>query len=312
MNNIEDITFNNLKLLKTNIIKELDLNFLKNLKVLIFGAGCLGCAVARTLLTYNINSISFIDNGIVSHSNVIRQILYDSDDIGKYKANVISEKLQKIYKNINCKGYNITIPSPDHPILNTEYEDTINNINEIKLLIKENDILFLLTDNMESRWLPTMFGTYFNKKIITVGLSPENFVIIEHNHNSGCYFCSQDTITNSVINKSYDQRCTVVRGGLALLSSSLCVELLITNLFKNKKIYQIRGSLENFDIKEIKSERYQYCIACSDHIKNLYEKYDINFILQACNKFEIIKNIFNEINNNNVICEEEEFITFEI
>ena len=55
---------------------------------------------------------------------------------------------------------------PGHPISESELKKVEADINLLESLIKENDIIFLLTDSRESRWLPILLATKYNKVII--------------------------------------------------------------------------------------------------------------------------------------------------
>mgnify|MGYP001059603943 CR=1 FL=1 len=68
---------------------------LKKSKVLIVGAGGLGCPVLLYLAAAGVGTIGIIDFDIIEESNLQRQILFDTDDIGKRKAQVAKEKLSK-------------------------------------------------------------------------------------------------------------------------------------------------------------------------------------------------------------------------
>jgi len=56
----------------------------------------------------------------------------------------------------------MSIPMPGH-VANI---DDHKNVDLLSKLIEDNDIIFLLTDSRESRWLPTMLSTLHNKVII--------------------------------------------------------------------------------------------------------------------------------------------------
>ena len=67
-----------------------------NSKVLIVGAGGLGCPVADYLSRAGVGTLGIIDYDKISLSNIHRQSLYDSKDIGKFKVDVIKKKLKLI------------------------------------------------------------------------------------------------------------------------------------------------------------------------------------------------------------------------
>lgn len=67
---------------------------LKNSKVLVIGAGGLGCPVLQYISAAGVGTIGICDYDIVSESNLQRQILYSVDDIGKPKAEIAKKRLE--------------------------------------------------------------------------------------------------------------------------------------------------------------------------------------------------------------------------
>ena len=67
-----------------------------NSKVLIIGAGGLGCPVIDNLTRSGVKNITIADNDKISLSNLHRQTMYNTNDIGKYKVDVIKNKIKKI------------------------------------------------------------------------------------------------------------------------------------------------------------------------------------------------------------------------
>ena len=65
-----------------------------NSKVLIIGAGGLGCPIADYLSRAGVGTIGIADYDKVSLSNIHRQSLYDSMDVGKFKVNVLKQKIK--------------------------------------------------------------------------------------------------------------------------------------------------------------------------------------------------------------------------
>ena len=72
-------------------------------KVLIVGAGGLGCPVADLLCRAGVGTIGIVDYDKISLSNINRQTLYNTDDINRFKVEVLKKKLKKINPLVNVK-----------------------------------------------------------------------------------------------------------------------------------------------------------------------------------------------------------------
>ena len=79
---------------------------LKKAKVLIIGAGGLGCPAALYLTAAGAGTIGIVDFDVVEESNLQRQILFSNEDIGKPKTTIIKRQLEKINNNIKRSGNN--------------------------------------------------------------------------------------------------------------------------------------------------------------------------------------------------------------
>lgn len=75
---------------------------LKNARVLVVGAGGLGCPVLSYLAAAGVGTIGIIDFDKVELSNLHRQILYSHDDVGKPKAEVAAQKIKAQNKFIDA------------------------------------------------------------------------------------------------------------------------------------------------------------------------------------------------------------------
>lgn len=57
----------------------------------------------------------------------------------------------------------MAIPMPGHPISSQEKESVMEDCRRLQALVESHDVVFLLTDTRESRWLPTLFSAHSNK-----------------------------------------------------------------------------------------------------------------------------------------------------
>ena len=123
-------------------------------KVLIIGAGGLGSPVADFLSRAGIGSLGIVDDDKVSLSNLHRQNLYNTSDIGKFKVKIAKNRIKKI--NPNTK---VTI-----------YKMRLNNIN-LKKIINDYDYVVDGSDNFETKFLLNDFCLKFKKILVTGAIS---------------------------------------------------------------------------------------------------------------------------------------------
>ena len=109
---------------------------LKNSSVLCIGAGGLGSSVLLYLAAAGIGKIGIVDNDHVEKSNLQRQIIHETNTIGKLKIDSALERIKKFNPNIEL----FTFPERIDP----------NNALEI---IKEFDVICDCSDNFGTRYL---------------------------------------------------------------------------------------------------------------------------------------------------------------
>lgn len=78
---------------------------LSNAKVLVVGAGGLGSPVLTYLTAAGIGTIGIVDDDVVSLSNLQRQILYTTEELGASKAHMAKKRLQANNPNVNIEIY---------------------------------------------------------------------------------------------------------------------------------------------------------------------------------------------------------------
>ena len=74
-------------------------------KVLVIGAGGLGCPVLQYLAAAGVGVLGVIDFDVVEESNLQRQILFGTSTLGKNKALVAKERLEDLNSTISITSY---------------------------------------------------------------------------------------------------------------------------------------------------------------------------------------------------------------
>jgi molybdopterin/thiamine biosynthesis adenylyltransferase/rhodanese-related sulfurtransferase len=109
---------------------------LQNAKVLIVGAGGLGCPAAQYIVSSGVGHVTIADPDTISISNLHRQILYNSSDVGKLKVDIARERLKQLNEQAEVTAFDQMI--------------TAKNVMD---LISDYNVVVDCTDNIESRYL---------------------------------------------------------------------------------------------------------------------------------------------------------------
>ncbi len=127
---------------------------LRKSSVLCIGAGGLGSPCTMYLAAAGIGKLGIIDMDVVDESNIQRQILHGSNDIGTKKIDSAKDTLQEI-----------------NPYVNLELYDEAFDENNAEIISKNYDIIIDGTDNFPSRYLindtsvllgiPYVYGSIF-------------------------------------------------------------------------------------------------------------------------------------------------------
>ena len=78
---------------------------LKKSKVLIIGLGGLGCPAAEYLSRSGVGTIGLIDHDKINLSNIHRQSIFTSNDIKKYKVDIVKQRIKKVNSHVKVKSF---------------------------------------------------------------------------------------------------------------------------------------------------------------------------------------------------------------
>jgi len=127
---------------------------LKAAKVLCIGAGGLGSPLALYLAAAGVGTLGLVDFDVVDYTNLQRQIIHTTDDVGRKKLDSAADKLKALNPYLNLRTF----------------ETKLTSANALELF-REFDIIADGTDNFPTRYLvndacvltgkPNVYGSIF-------------------------------------------------------------------------------------------------------------------------------------------------------
>ena len=145
---------------------------LKDAKVLIVGAGGLGSPVATYLALGGVGTIGVVDFDVVDLSNLQRQILHRTEDVGKPKIESAKESLLSYNPNIEVKTF----------------EEPLISDNAYRIL-EDFDIVVNGADNFATRYLVCDAAYLSGKTIVDGSVLLFDGQATIYKPGSGCYRC---------------------------------------------------------------------------------------------------------------------------
>lgn len=117
---------------------------LKHTKVLVVGAGGLGCPVLQYLNAVGVGTLGIVEFDVINATNLHRQILYGTSDIGKKKLDVAIEKLAAQNPFTSLVGHAVEMESVAALELIPDYDMVIDCCDNFKTRYIINDACVLL------------------------------------------------------------------------------------------------------------------------------------------------------------------------
>ena len=193
-------------------------------KVLIVGAGGLGCPVAEFLTRAGVGTIGIIDHDKVSLSNLHRQSLYSSSEVGKSKVAVVKKKLNLINHNAKINPYKFRL----------------NKIN-IKKIAKNYTYIVDGSDNFKTKFLLNDYCLKNKKTLISGAISKFDGHIFTFNFKNKkipCLRCfyQENKISDDLLNCEFEGILGTVASTIGTLQAN---EVL-------KKILNLNGNIDGF------------------------------------------------------------------
>lgn len=110
---------------------------LNNSKVAIFGIGGVGSFVTEGLARVGVENFVLIDNDKVSITNLNRQIIATHKTIGKYKVDIMKERIQEINPNAKVEVYKeFFMPESSHEMLDKSIDYIVDAVDTVTAKIE--------------------------------------------------------------------------------------------------------------------------------------------------------------------------------
>jgi len=118
-------------------------------KVIVIGAGGLGCPALQYMAAAGVGTIGIADHDTVALNNLQRQVLYTVNDVGESKAEKAASRLQELNPDIEIIPYNVRLIP----------QNTLS-------FVKAFDIIIDGTDNFSTRYMINDACVLLNKPLV--------------------------------------------------------------------------------------------------------------------------------------------------
>ena len=113
---------------------------IKQAKVLVVGAGGLGCPVLQYLGAAGVGTLGIIDFDKVEIHNLHRQILFTADDIGKPKAPTAAQKINAANPNVSCIVFNELLQESNAANIISQFDIVVDGSDNFLTRYLVNDV----------------------------------------------------------------------------------------------------------------------------------------------------------------------------
>ena len=215
-------------------------------KVLIVGVGGLGSPVAEFLSRAGIGLLGIVDDDKVNLSNLHRQSLYNTSDIGKFKVKIAKDKIKKINPNTKVIIYKIRL----------------NNIN-LKKIINNYDYIVDGSDNFTTKFLLNDFCLKFKKILVTGAISKFDghiFTFNFKNKKTPCLRCffQESNISDELLNCESEGILGTVAGIVGTIQANEVLKKIL-NIGIGLDGYIFIINLLHLDLRKIKLQKRKGC-----------------------------------------------------
>ena len=127
---------------------------LKQAKVLLVGAGGLGAPLGMYLAAAGIGRIGLVDFDVVDHTNLHRQIIHGTKDVGRKKLDSAADTMLDINPNVQIDRHEVALTSENAMDILRDYDLVIDGTDNFPTRYLVNDACVLLSK-------PNVYGSIY-------------------------------------------------------------------------------------------------------------------------------------------------------
>ena len=134
-------------------------------RVLVAGAGGLGCPVLLGLAEAGVGTIRLVDDDRVELSNLQRQVLYGATDVGRLKVEVARERLQERFPDLRL----------ELEVVRLDGSNATRLLQDMDIVIDATDdpeARFILNDQALAMGIPAVLGGVIRFEGLVMGVHP--------------------------------------------------------------------------------------------------------------------------------------------
>lgn len=241
---------------------------LKKARVLVIGAGGLGCPALLYLAGAGIGKLGIVDDDTVDTSNLHRQVLHTTDKVGQFKCESAKSYLNKLNPHVEVQTYPFRL-------------STCNAFE----IFEQYDLVLDCTDSPYSRYLISDVAVISKIPVVSgSGLKTEGQLSILNFENIGpCYRCfyPKPPPPNSVTSCKDGGVVGPVIGLMGVMMALETIKVIVGTYTKEnfKPFLSIYSGYDQQSIKTFKMRgRKSDCLACSGQLtKEIISRGDINY-----------------------------------
>ncbi len=132
---------------------------LKAARVLVVGAGGLGAPVLLYLAAAGVGTIGIVDDDVVSLSNLQRQVVFETPDLGLGKAEIAAARLRRLNPNIRIEGHAERLTAENASALLAGYDLVVDGSDNFSTRYTVSDACYVARKPLVTGAVGTFDGT---------------------------------------------------------------------------------------------------------------------------------------------------------